>query len=664
VREDSSPLHLEDRPYAVAVRTRQAQRRIILGLGRPDGERRWLQVHAVPLFAPDGGLTRVVLSYIDITEQKRANEALRQRDAILEAVAFAAERLLTADDWEHSIGDVLHQLGTATGASRVSIVSDSQTGTSDSSRYEWTTEGVAPRPQLPSNRAYLESVGLGRWQPVLRGGGIIRGRLREFPDDEQAILAAQGVCSTVVVPIVAGATWWGFISFDDCFEERQWPAGTVDALKTAAGTLGAAIVRRRAEAERLQLVREQSARAEAEAAQRRLAFLAEASQILAGSLDYETTLQSVADLVVPGLADCCFVDLRELLDGSIRRVASAAIEPFARDVADPPGTAIDPTTDHPVARVMRTGQPILAPPMVEQFRQSGGGAFASALSVPLVTRTGTAGAMTWLGSAARPSFTTQDLRLAQDLARRGALAMDNARLYREARVAVSIRDEFLSVAAHELKTPMTSLRGYAQLLGREFERGEAANPERARRAATTIQVQSDKLARLVAQLLDISRIQSGKLAIERKSADFSHLVKDMIEAARPQLKNHTLMARLPGKLPLFIDPLRIEQVVTNLIDNAIKYSPEGGQIDVTLTDHADVVQFTVRDRGVGVPHEHRAHIFDRFYQAHAGGPLTSMAGMGLGLYISRQIVELHGGTIDAEFPDDGGTKVVVTLPRE
>jgi signal transduction histidine kinase len=115
---------------------------------------------------------------------------------------------------------------------------------------------------------------------------------------------------------------------------------------------------------------------------------------------------------------------------------------------------------------------------------------------------------------------------------------------------------------------------------------------------------------------------------------------------------------------LNIDPLRIEQVVTNLLDNAIKYSPEGGQIEVTLTaNEHEPVRLTVRDRGVGVPMEHRALIFDRFYQAHAGGPLTSMAGMGLGLYISRQIVELHGGTIEAEFPEDRGTRLVVTLPR-
>ena len=287
------------------------------------------------------------------------------------------------------------------------------------------------------------------------------------------------------------------------------PAAASRCSKRPLGTLGAAILRRRAEAERLQLVREQSARVEAEAAQRRLAFLADASQLLAASLDYERTLQDVADLVVPALADCCFIDIREP-EGGIRRVASAAAQSVAHLVTDSAGVLIDPASDDPVAVVMRTGESRLAAAPAPTTRSS------SELTVPLPTRSGATGAMTWLITSARPAFGAHDLGLAQGIARRCALAIDNSRLYREARSAVSIRDEFLSVAAHELKTPMTSLRGYAQLLAREFEKGDAADTERARRAAVTIQVQSDKLARLVSQLLDVSRIQSGKLALERR----------------------------------------------------------------------------------------------------------------------------------------------------
>ena len=396
-------------------------------------------------------MTRVVSSFIDITEQKASEQALRRRDLILQAVAFAAENLLRSPEWEHSIDDVLSQLGAATGVSRVYIVPN-EAGDADlrvAGHHEWTADGVARRTDLPVRGSYLRGLGLDRWEQVLRDGGIMQGELRSFPSDEQQTLAAQRVCSLVLVPIFVGASWWGFVGFDDCVEERSWQPSLVEALKTAAGTLGAAILRRRAEAERLQLVREQSARMEAETAQRRLAYLAEASQILAASLDFEPGLQGVANLLVPGLTDACFVDMHQT-DGSIRRVASAGV---AEPSAEMSPLALD--------AVIRGNRSWLTP---------------RALTVPLVTHAGVAGAMTWVASATRSAFQATDLDLASHLARRCALAIDNSRLYREARAAVSIRDEFLSVAAHELKTPMTSLRGYAQLLVREFDRGDTVNP--------------------------------------------------------------------------------------------------------------------------------------------------------------------------------------------
>ena len=664
VREDGSPLPDGERAVATALRTRLPVRKFVIGITRPDRQRRWLQLDAVPLLDPGGSVTQVVSSFIDITDRKQSEEALHQRDAILESVTFAAERLLRTHDWQDSIGAVLSQLGQATGASRVYIVPEAGADFRHARPHEWRAGGIAARDARPPGEPYLSALGLTRWEAILREGGIIQGQQHSFPDDERAVISAQGVCSLVMVPIFVGPTWWGFMGFDDCHEERDWSVGAVEVLRTAASTLGAAIERRRAESERLQLVREQSARAEAEAAQRRLAFLAEASRVLAASLDYQTTLQNVANLAVPTLADSCLVDMRDE-DGSVRRVATAGLR--QNHTAHQWSMEEAPSA---VVEVLRTAQPRLYPELPPDLLRPllGGIAdeqeFTSGLVVPLVTRSETTGAITCLVSAGRAPFDTRDLSLTQDLARRCALAIESASLYGDAREAISIRDEFLSVAAHELKTPLTSLRGYAQLLGREFERGVPPAPDRARRAALTIQVQADKLARLVGQLLDISRIQSGKLAIEPRATDLSQVVREVLDSARQQFNGHTLVARLPEELPAHVDPLRIEQVVTNLIDNAIKYSPEGGQIDVVVEPdfERESVVLSVRDRGVGVPLEHRAHIFDRFYQAHAGGALTSMAGMGLGLYISRQIAELHGGSIDAEFPDDGGTRFLVSLP--
>jgi PAS domain S-box-containing protein len=211
LREDGSPVALDERPGQKAARTRQSQRKVTLGIVRPDGVLRWLDIDAVPLFGPDGNLTSVVSSFIDITEQRNAQQALRHRDAILEAVAFVAEELLSSPEWEQSIDVVLQQLGAATGVSRVYIVPAGEDDQQVATQHEWTAPGIGPRADLPARGSYLEAVGLSRWEPILRGGSIIQGALRTFPPREQVMLAAQGVRSLVVVPIFAGSTWWGFI---------------------------------------------------------------------------------------------------------------------------------------------------------------------------------------------------------------------------------------------------------------------------------------------------------------------------------------------------------------------------------------------------------------------------------------------------------------------
>ncbi len=229
----------------------------------------------------------------------------------------------------------------------------------------------------------------------------------------------------------------------------------------------------------------------------------------------------------------------------------------------------------------------------------------------------------------------------------------------ERKRAEEVRDEFLSVAAHELKTPLTSLRGFAQLLLGQLDEGRTPNPEHLELALSSIDRQSEKLARLVSQLLDISRLQAGRLGLERRPADLVPLLRGVLESALPGSGRHEIVLEAPQAAVAVVDPLRLEQVLTNLLDNAIKYSPEGGRVEVELRAVTDGLEIAVTDRGIGVPEEHRARIFDRFYQAHGE---RRLGGMGLGLYISRQIVELHGGALKAEFPPAGGTRLVITLP--
>jgi PAS domain S-box-containing protein len=230
----------------------------------------------------------------------------------------------------------------------------------------------------------------------------------------------------------------------------------------------------------------------------------------------------------------------------------------------------------------------------------------------------------------------------------------------EAEAAVRTRDEFLSVAAHELKTPMTSLRGFAQLNLRRISKTDTVALDDVKRAFQLIDDQAVKLTRLVNQLLDISRIQAGRLELERQPTNVTDLVQAVSSQAQVNTSRHTLLVHAPGPITASIDALRLEQVISNMVDNAIKYSPEGGSIDIDLSQPDDTaLRITVTDRGIGIPPEHRTHIFRRFYQAHSGQHLS---GLGLGLHISKQIVELHGGTLEAEFPEEGGTRFIVSLP--
>jgi signal transduction histidine kinase len=287
----------------------------------------------------------------------------------------------------------------------------------------------------------------------------------------------------------------------------------------------------------------------------------------------------------------------------------------------------------------------------------------SRMTVPLVTRDQAGATVTFVFGESGRRYTHDDRALAEDLARRAALAIDSARLYREAQQALATRDEFLSVAAHELKTPITSLRGYAQLTLRAMDQSGGVDGDRLRHALRVVNVQTDKLTQLVAQLLDVSRIQSGRLTLEYRDADLSQLVADAVANAERQSPDHDFIVRSSQLVQISVDILRIEQVLTNLIDNAIKYSPKGGRIEVEVdmaAPQAGWVQLSVRDHGVGIPAEVLERIFERFYQVESASSHTT--GMGLGLYISRQIVELHGGRIWAEVPDGGGTRFVIALP--
>lgn len=220
------------------------------------------------------------------------------------------------------------------------------------------------------------------------------------------------------------------------------------------------------------------------------------------------------------------------------------------------------------------------------------------------------------------------------------------------------KDEFLSLASHELKTPLTSIKGYTQVLLSRAE--QSGTPEREQRALHTIAKQVDRMAGLVGELLDVSRIDSGQLRMDFAAVDLAALTARVIEQVQLATTRHELVLSDTGPVPIIGDADRLEQVITNLLENAVKYSPDGGRIDITVRRHADEAHLTIRDYGIGIPQDQVPHLFTRFYRAQNVG--STISGLGLGLYITHEIVQRHGGTVTVESREGSGSTFRVTLP--
>jgi signal transduction histidine kinase len=321
--------------------------------------------------------------------------------------------------------------------------------------------------------------------------------------------------------------------------------------------------------------------------------------------------------------------------------------------------------------VLRTGQPELHPTLPDELVEASAHSpeqrellistgLRSLMSVPLLVRGRILGAITLGITTSSRRYGPSDLALAEQLAHRAAVAADNARLYQEAQAAIHARDAFLSIAAHELKTPLTSLLGYTDLLRRRAERDGLS--ERDARALAVVSNQAGRLNRMITSLLDLSRIQTGQLSIERGAVDLRALLERVVNEVQPTLSDHTLSLELPDEaLVVEGDELRLEQVFQNLIQNAVKYSPEGGAVLVEAARHEHSARVAVTDQGIGIPADSLPRLFSRFYRA-SNASSQNISGMGVGLYVVREIVSLHGGTVDVRSREGQGSTFAVILP--
>jgi signal transduction histidine kinase len=413
---------------------------------------------------------------------------------------------------------------------------------------------------------------------------------------------------------------------------------------------------------------------ETRVAERRSRFLADATEILTRSLDWEEIPTRIAKLIVPTLGDNCVVDLVSG-DGRLRRVAEAADAPeqerLLRELRAFPLHEADGT---PSRRAFVTGRTVYIPHFDESSLRGvdRGEDFArvvraiaptSLVSIPLVSRERTLGVLTYSMVTSGRTHEPADLALAEELARHAALAIDNARLYRDAQEAISVRDRFISIASHELKTPLTTLRLQAEGLARQLGPERAApDPATTSRRLGTIVGQAARLDELVSQMLDVSRIAAGRVDLDLRPVDLAAVVGDVAARFEDQLTRaaSTVSIDADGAVVGSWDPLRVDQIVTNLLGNAIKYGA-GRPIDITVGASDGRARLAVRDRGIGIAREQQPRLFHRFERL-AGR--DAPGGVGLGLWITRQFVEAMAGTIRVESELGQGATFVVELPLE
>lgn len=399
-----------------------------------------------------------------------------------------------------------------------------------------------------------------------------------------------------------------------------------------------------------------------------LRFLTEVGNTLAASLDYQVTLQKVAELTVPRLACYCEVDLIE--EGRVRRVGLAHGDPEQQAVLSRE-PLLPPRADQgPLAEVLGTGESMLVTSVNGMPRGSGthhgerlellrSAGATSLLLIPLIARGRSLGVLLLASTRTDRSYGPQDLALANELARIAALAIDNARLYSEAKQAIRARDDMLRVVSHDLRNPIGAMAMAASLVlddsAAEVREGASG------RMLRTIVRASKQATKLIDDLLDVSRIDSGRLAVHLQPEALAPLILEAVELHCPVARQQGIHLSWVTQEPLpavRVDRERFLQLLGNLLANAIKFTPPAGRIEVAAAVSGSEVHCSVTDTGPGIQPDQLPHVFDRFWQATRG----DRGGLGLGLAIVQGIAEAHRGRVWVESNPGRGARFVFAVP--
>jgi PAS domain S-box-containing protein len=386
-------------------------------------------------------------------------------------------------------------------------------------------------------------------------------------------------------------------------------------------------------------------------------FLAEATAVLASSFDYGTTVASVGKLAVPTLADGCAVELLPEADEPPLLIVEHASSPQAERLREVwRRSSPDPTSPLKIDHVVSTGQPTFIPDVSEQP------GIRSAMILPIKVRDRTIGLLGLFQAESGRRYSASDLTFAAELARRTGAAIENARLYDQAKRAVGIRDQFLSIASHELRTPLTALTFLLSTVSKMVARGTPATGPDGDKLAERISRMRDQIGRLntlVDDLLNVSRIATGRLSLNLEPMDLVELVKDVLNRLNDVAEhaNSRMTLRAPESLKGRWDHDRIDQVVTNLVGNAIKHAA-GTPIDVEVGCDDNIARLVVRDQGPGIRESDQKRIFERFERAAP----PALAGFGLGLWLVKSIVDAHNGRVEVASTPGNGARFVIELP--
>lgn len=607
--------HPDGRPYepgdwsmARVLRTRQPVEAKEILVQRFDGTYGTLLGSAAPIFAGDGTFEGALAVFSDITRLKEAEEAVR----------LNADRYRTT---LHSIGDAVISTDARGAITYMNPAAEALT--------RWPLEEAHGRPLSEvfrivsaSTRAVVES-------PVDK---VLRGGTTAGLADHTLLIARDG--SEVAIDDIGAPM----------FDGQRQPAGVVLVFRDVS--------EQRREEQRRQ-------------------FIIEAGELLSSSLDFEATLKRVASLAVPTLADWCAVDIAE--GDRVTRLAVAHVEPRKVSLATELEARYpsDPESPYGVHEVIRTGKAqlfaripevLLVAAAVDEehlrlLRELG---LRSSMTVPLRVRGRVLGAITFVSAESEREFGATDMAIAEELGHLAALAIHNARLYREAQDANRAKDEFLATVSHELRTPLAAMLGWASLL-----RSHDVTEEKRARGLETIERNAQLQSQLIEDILDVSRIISGQLRIDVRSVDLVAIIKAAVESIQPtadakgvrvevDLDAHA--ARATG------DAGRLQQVVWNLVSNAVKFTDREGAVRVRLRRLDSKVEIDVADSGRGIDPTFLPHVFERFRQADSKST-RSAGGLGLGLSIVRELVELHSGTVAAHSAGlRQGSSFKVTLP--